>query len=387
MNRQIYTMFIPQTYVGVGALEKLGNIVKGHGIKRPMVITGSTIGASAAMDRVRDILCAAGVQPVEFHGCKADGPIPVIRSCIEATKAAACDAVIGLGGGSAIDTAKIVSVLAYSNQSIYDVIGKDLVQKPGIFKIFIPTTAGTGSEWSHPAILTDDRDGCKKPVFSVFTAADTAIIDPELTYDLPPAITAQTGFDALTHLIEAYVSWQANEMTDMFCEAGIKLIARSLRRAYAKGKMYLDARADMALAAALGMAAHTTATAGIAHSMNYPIALKTHMSHGEALALILPQVMEFNLIACPEKFREIARLLGENVEGYTAMAGARKSVAAVRSLIEDLRLPVGLQTVGFHEADIPDALEFLYKNQLYGMYNNPRDPSREDFTRMFRAAL
>lgn len=382
-----YWAFIPETWIGRNAIEDLGVLLRERGYKKPLVATGSTVVKTDGFARATEVLKAAGIEYVVFSECQTDSPVRVVEKCAQRAKEEGCDSVVGFGGGSPMDTAKLVSVLLTNDQDIHEFIGRDKVQKPGMFKVLIPTTAGTGSEWSHPAILTDDRDTFKKAVFSRFTAADLTIIDPTLSLDLPPKVTADTGFDALAHCIEAYGTWKSNVISDMYAEKGIEIIAKSIRKAYTKGSKHVDSRYNMCLGAAFGMAAHTSSCAGIAHSMNYPITAKTHVSHGTALGLLLPHVMAFNLSACPEKYARVAELMGEHVSGCSIMEAARKAVKAVRQLTIDLNMPQRTTDVGFTEKHIPEAIEFLNANQLYGMENNPRDPTREDFIAMYTAAL
>jgi len=382
-----YWAFIPDTLIGKDSIDDLGVLIKERGYKKALIVTDSTVVTIKVFDRTVNSLLQGGIEYVVFSKCKANSPVKVIEDCARIAKEENVDFLIGLGGGSSMDTAKVASVLITNQQDIHDFIGKDKVRKSGLFKVLIPTTAGTGSEWSYPAIITDDRDGLKKPIFSKLTAADLVIIDPTFSLELPPKVTADTGIDALTHLIEAYVSWKSNIISEMYSEKGIELIARSLRIAYAKGRKHIEARYDMCIAAAFGMAAHTSSSAGIAHSMNYPITAKTHISHGSALALILPHVMEFNLIACPDKYAKIAQILGEDVTNCSAIKAAWKSVQAVKRLCQDLCMPQHLTEVGFLEDDIPNALDFLFEYQLYGMENNPRDPTKEDFIKIYKASL
>jgi alcohol dehydrogenase class IV len=382
-----YWAFIPESLIGRDAIHDLGGLLQERGLKKPLLVTGSTVVKTEAFAKAVESLRNSMIEHAIFSKCKADSPTEVVEECARTAKSEGCDSLIGIGGGSSMDTTKLASVLVTNTQDIHELIGRDKVQKPGLFKVLIPTTAGTGSEWSHPAVLTDDRDGYKKPVFSRFTASDLTIIDPTLTLDLPPRVTADTGVDALAHCIESYSSWKSNLLSDMFAEKGIELVFKSLRLAYAKGRKHLEARYDMCLAAALGMATHTCSAAGIAHSMNYPLTAKTHVSHGTALAILLPHVMEFNLLACAQKYARLARLIGEEVSGCSTMEAARKVIGAVRDLRRDLQMPLRTTEIGFTEEDIPDALDFLFENQLYGMENNPRDPSREDFIQIYKAAL
>jgi len=382
-----YSICIPESLVGVGSAKDIGPILKERGFLRPLIVTDENIAKSGLLLEIEDTFKQSGIDSVVFDRAEPNGPTQVIEECAAVLRETRRDAVIGFGGGSPMDIAKVASVLVTNDEKVYEFIGRDKIKRPGLFKVLIPTTAGTGSEWSQAAIVTDARDSLKKPIFSRFMWSDVVILDPVLTLDLPPRATADTGIDALTHAIEAYAAWKSTLLSDMFAEKAIELVSASLRIAYAKGRKHIGARYKLLLAASLAMAAHTCSSAGLVHSMNYPLTAKAHVTHGTALALLLPHVMEFNLIGAPEKYARIARLMGEDVRGCSTMEAARKSVDAVRKLCIEVGMPRRLNEVGFTEQDIPDALDFLFKYQVYGMENNPRDVSREDFVAMYTAAL
>jgi alcohol dehydrogenase class IV len=257
----------------------------------------------------------------------------------------------------------------------------------GVPKIFLPTTSGTGSEWSNSAVFTDDASKRKIPVNNDYLWVDAAVIDPALTLNLPPSATADSGMDALSHALEGYTCWKANVITDMLAEKAIKLISDNLRAAYAKGSKHMEARYNMAVAAALAMFAIRTSAGYIVHSLSYPLGIKAHLSHGAACSLMLPSVMEFNLVGNMEKFAKVAELMGETTEGLSVREKAQKSIGAVRRLSADLGLPQTLREVGIKEADIPEIVDYVFKFHAYQIENNPRYVRREDLERIVRAAL
>lgn len=382
-----FPVFIPDTLVGNDASRKLGDILSERGFRKTLIVTDTGIVKAGLVEPIERSLRNNRVHHLIFDGCEPNGPTDVIIKCSEVLKEESCDSVIGLGGGSPMDTAKAASVLVTNKEDVHNFIGRDKIKTPGLFKALIPATAGTGSEWSDAAIVTDGRDGRKKPIFSRYMWADVVIIDPLMSLNLPPRTTADTGIDALAHAIEAYTGWKANTVSDMFAEKAIQLVSNNLRIVYAKGRKHIEARYNLCLAAAFGMAAHTSSSAGLVHSMNYPLTEKTHVSHGTALALLLPHVMEFNLLACPSKYAKIAQIMGENITGCSPMEAAQKSVEAVRKLCLDVGMPQGMSQVGFKREFIADALDFLFEFQLYGMENNGRDVTREDIVRIYEAAL
>ena len=383
----MYLAFVPETWIGVDVRKQIGPMLHDRGFRRALIVTGKNVRERGLLRDIEQSLQTCALPYGVFDHSLPNGPTEIVEECAEVARKEAADVLIAVGGGSPIDIAKAASALVTNREGIYEFIGKDRIKEPALFKVAIPTTAGTGSEWSTSAIVTDARDALKKPIFSRFMCCDLVLLDPILTLELPPRQTAETGIDALTHAIEAYGAWKSTVLSDMYAEKAIELVGRNLRTAYAKGHKHLDARYKMLLAAALAMAAHTSSSAGLIHAMNYPLTAKAHVSHGTALALLLPHVMEFNLVACPEKYGRIAQLLGERVEGLTAMEAAKKASAAVRGLRSDLGIPERLTDIGFQESDIEPALEFLFSFQRYGMENNPRDATRDDLRRIYTAAL
>lgn len=385
MQRQ-FLMHTPNTIVGAGTAENVGEVVEGLSGTRALVVTDAGVVNAGLLDAIKGSLEAHGIAFGLFEECLPDAPLSIVNKCARVVKDGNYDIVIGVGGGSVIDTAKVASLSLPDDFDIRTLIGFEQVKKQGIPKIFIPTTAGTGSEVTQAAVITDTSGGQKKPIYSRFLRADAAIIDPMMTLNLPAKITADTGFDALSHAIEAYTTWKANIVSDMYAETAIKLVAENLPIAYAKGRKNLEARHNMAVAATLGILAAESSGAGVAHSMNYPIAMKARISHGSALSIILPHVMEYNLIGNPLKYGKIARLMGAKIENLSPLDAAHKAEDAARGLVIQLGMPQRLRDVGIKKEDIPEFVNYLFEFQLYGMENNARDLGREDATKIFEAA-
>ncbi len=384
---RIFLAFVPETWIGVDVRKQIGPMLHERGFCRALIVTDKAVREHGLLEDVEKSLQACALPFGVFGGSLPNGPTEVVEECAEVARKEAADVLIAVGGGSSIDIAKAASALVTNEGDIYELIGRDRIKTPALFKVAIPTTAGTGSEWSTSAIITDARDALKKPIFSRFMCCDLVLLDPVLTMELPPRQTAETGIDALTHAIEAYGAWKSTVISDMYAEKAIELVGRNLRTAYAKGRKHIESRYNMLLAAALAMAAHTSSSAGLIHAMNYPLTAKAHVSHGTALALLLPHVIEFNLVACPERYGRIAQLLGERIEGLAPMEAARRASAAVRGLCRDLGMPERLTEIGFQASDIAPALEFLFAFQGYGLENNPRDATRDDLRRIYEAAL
>lgn len=385
-----FSIRIPNTMVGVGTVSSLAGMAGGFGAKKAIIVTDAELVEAGLLGSVKKALDGGGIAYVEFDRCLPDAPYPLVEECAKTIKEKGCDLVIAVGGGSVMDLAKVASIMAASEKeprAVFEILGPPGAGAalPRIPRILIPTTAGTGSEWSGAAVVTDTVVGAKKIIWDTWSEA--AIIDPLMTLNLPRRITAETGMDAFTHGLEAFVSWKANVVSDMFAEKTIQLVADNLRIAAAKGSKHMEARYNLALAAAFGMIAGSSSGLGAAHAMSYPLAKKVSLSHGAGVTLLLPAVMEFNLPANPTKFALISELMGEDVEGLSEMEAARKSVKAVRELIQDVNLPLSLRDVGIQKGDIPLFVDFLFKAFPIVKELNPRDITPEEATKIYEEAL
>jgi alcohol dehydrogenase class IV len=389
MSSEVLRMVVPQTLFGVGAVSGLGDLAKSFGPNKVLIVTDPGIIKAGIIDTVKGALGSAGLVADVFDRCGVEAPVSAIDELSRKAGNEGYDLLVGVGGGSVMDATKAASLLAANP----GVTVRDLIEgRPAdkvLKKILIPTTAGTGSEWSWAAVVTTDTtDDRTYPYFSFRNYPDAVIIDPALTKDLPAKITAETGVDALTHAIEAYTCGRANLLSDMYASTAIALIRTSLGPAYAKGAQRVEDRYRLSLGAAMAMMAGSLSGVGLAHFMNHALGKKTHISHGAAVGLMLPYVMEYNLISDPARFAEVARLLGENTRGLSVMDAALKSVAAVRRLLADLRMPQRLSEVGITEADVPHLVEELVTLQAFPIaLMNPRDVGAKDATEIYQKAL
>jgi len=385
-----FSIQIPRTVIGLGAIKNIGDIVNSFAPTNILIVCGPTVAKTGILDPIKAALEKGGYKYDVFSGCRAEGPISIGEELGQKVKDRKYDLLIGVGGGSSMDTTKVASIIAANDGiSVRDLLGGKVAQKV-VPKILIPTTAGTGSEWGIAAVLSDDRAGGKTGVvITTQNYPDAVIIDSELTLSIPQRTTADTGIDALTCSIEAYISPKANIISDMAASTAIKLIAENLRLAYAKGRQNIEARYSMSIAASLAIFAAMAASIGLVHYMNEPLGRKAHCSHGTALVVLLPTVMEYNLMASPAKFASIAELMGENIGGLSISDAAAKSVEAVIRLIRDLNLPQRMGDVGITEADIPEMVEEVHTSYSSLMINetNPRNLSREDTKRLYTLAL
>ncbi len=345
---------------GSGTLSKVGSLAAklGH---RALVTTG------LALEQTKPILeqltdCGLDAIPFTVTG---EPTIDTIQAGILQARAKECDLIIGFGGGSAIDTGKAIAALLTNGGQPLDYLevigaGKSITQ-PAAPYIAIPTTAGTGAEVTRNAVLGSPEHRVKVSLRSPFLLPRLALVDPELTYDLPPRLTASTGLDALTQVLEPYVSHKANPLTDAICREGLGRAARSLRRAYAQGGNDLDARADMALTSLLGGLALANAALGAVHGFAGPLGgMFPTAPHGATCAALLPHVMAVNVRALQERAADTqARQRYDEVAQI--LTGSHKAVAAdgvvwVQELCRDLQIPP-LSAYGLTKADFPALIE------------------------------
>ncbi|HTV80477.1 MAG TPA: iron-containing alcohol dehydrogenase [Steroidobacteraceae bacterium] len=286
-----------------------------------------------------------------WHEMAGEPTIPEFENALQAARRAQIDAVVGLGGGSAMDVAKLVAALIDGTQAIEEVLGVDRLRGRALWVACIPTTAGTGSEVTPIAILADETQDLKKGVVSRFLVPDAAYLDPQLTVSMPPAVTAATGLDALTHCVEAYANRFAHPLADIYARTGIELIAAYLERAVKDGRD-LEARAALLRASLYGGMCLGPVNTAAVHALAYPLGGEFHIAHGLANALLLPHVLRFNLQAAPERYAEIAQALGARRSGDD-LTDARDGVRRIELLIASCGVQVGMRHFGIGQEDIP----------------------------------
>lgn len=383
---------IPDTIIGLGAVDGIGDVAKTFKPNKTLIVTDEGLIKAGIIDAVKKPLEKSGLEFDVFDKCKEEPPPSIVEELGQIVKAEKFDLLIGVGGGSSMDTAKAASVIALTGMSITDYMKvpfHDKIEGKIVPKILVPTTSGTGAEWSIVTPLYDKENGGRAHVVHAWeNLPDKVIIDPELSLRLPQGITADTGMDALAHAIEAYTSCAANIISDMLASTAIKLISENIREVYAKGSQNVSARYNMSIAAALAMNAVVTGGIGLAHFMNESLGPKARISHGKAVAMLLPAVMEFNLMSDPHKFSQVAELMGEKTHGFSVLDAAAKSVDGVRRLLKDLELPQRLGDVGLSSTDIPEIARQTYDaSQPVIEALNPRDATIEDISKILEAIL
>ncbi len=292
--------------------------------------------------------------------------------------------IVGMGGGSAMDVAKLVAALQDGRQQISEIFGIGNLKGRGTLLVCVPTTSGTGSEVSPIAIVQDSADGLKKGVISPHLVPDAAFVDPVLTIGMPPAVTASTGLDALTHCIEAYANRQAHPMVDTWALEGIRRIGRSLGAAYTNGKD-LAARSDVALGSLYGGLCLGPVNTAAVHALAYPLGSDFGVAHGVSNAVLLAHVLEFNLEAAPQRYADVARALGDEEEGSAAEIAAR-GLERIRALNLHCAIPAHIETLGVPESAIDRMAQSALTVQRL-LQQNPRTVTLQDARDIYRRAF
>ncbi|NWC00894.1 iron-containing alcohol dehydrogenase [Pseudomonas gingeri] len=367
---------------GRGAIEQLADELTRLNVDHPLIVTDAALVKSGTVDLA---LAHLGGRTYEiFDRVLPDPEIAIVEDCMRAYREGGHDGLIGLGGGSAIDIAKSVGAYAGYHGTLEDLFGIDQVPRKGPPLIAIPTTAGTGSEVTNVAILSDKQAQLKKGIVSDYLLPDVALVSPQMTLTCPRSVTAASGVDAMVHAIEAYLSLNASPITDALAIGAIKLIATALPKAYAN-PANLQAREEMATASLMAGMAFGNAGVGAVHALAYPLGGRFNIAHGVSNALLLPYVMSWNKIACVERMQEIAVAMGVNVAGLSLIEAADKAVAAMTDLCAAVEIPAGLSSFGVPLDAIPAMAEEAAATERL-MRNNPRRLSAVDIEKIYRAA-
>lgn len=386
MKQRVHEFFMtPISLIGSGCLARLAEYIKPMRFRKALIVTDSFLSSSPLIGHLTDALDDIGLFYVFYDEVKPNPTTQNVRQGLKIYMDNGCDFLISFGGGSPHDCAKAIALLATNGGDIQDYEGLNKLSKPSATLIAVNTTAGTGSELTRYCVITDEERRIKMAISDWHITPCIAVNDAALMLDLPPSLTAATGMDALTHAIEAYVSTDANPVTDCKALKAIELIALHLRRAVSNGKD-VSAREGMVYAAYLAGIAFNNANLGYVHAAAHQLGGYYNLPHGLCNALMLPSVAAFNAEAVPEKFIDIARAFGiENLNLQPEQA-IQALLKEITTLSRDIGIPAGLKEIkGFNEKDIP----VLAANALKDVcsLSNPRKASQEEMENLFRAAL
>ena len=369
---------------GAGALSLLTEKAKSLGATRVLLVTDKGMRSTDTPDSAANALRAAALAVEIFDDIAGEPSLETVEACRVAIAAGGFDAVIGLGGGSAMDTAKAGACLAKNDGSAGSYFGVGLIPNRGLPLILIPTTSGTASEVTPNAIFADLAANVKKGIVSPYLLPAVALVDPALTHSCPPAVTAASGMDALVHAIESYISLGATPLTQGNALKAMELIGGNLRQAVANGAD-AAARETMAWGSLIAGLSFANAGVGGVHALAYPLGGTYHVSHGVSNALLLSPVMEFSAPAKPGLFADIARALGVRDTGQSAAQMAKLAVAAMQSLADDVGIPRRMRDVGVPEEAIdPMAVAAIQIDRL--LVNNARAMTVDDIRNIYRQA-
>jgi alcohol dehydrogenase class IV len=372
----------PRIVFGNGCAPQCAEFLAQRGVKRALLVSSTPI--LPTLSDVTAALKKSGVEIVHSPPVDSEPTRAMFEAAVQFARVEKIDGVLGIGGGSAIDVAKLVAALIHGKQSVNEVFGINLLRSRELPLVCLPTTAGTGAEVSPNAILLDESDELKKGVVSPHLVADAAFIDPLLTVSVPPAVTAATGLDALTHCIEAYANKFAHPIVDTYALQGVKLISANLVLAVRDGKN-LEARAALALGSLYGGLCLGPVNTAAVHALAYPLGGRFHIAHGVSNALLLPHVLRFNFSAAPERYAEIAAALGVQRKG-SDLGTAELGVELLSQLSRDCGVPQKLSELKIPRAVIPEMAKAAMQVQRL-LKNNLRVVTEADAVKIYEASF
>ncbi|ABA89744.1 iron-containing alcohol dehydrogenase [Syntrophotalea carbinolica DSM 2380] len=374
-------------HFGEEAADNTGPEAKRLGARKALLMTDKVLAEVGAIDPVVKSLHDSGVEVVVFDGVNSEPDLSHVKTGLQMLKEEQCDCIVACGGGSPIDAAKAVSIMATNPGKIEDYMGLDKFTVPGVPLMAVPTTAGTGSEATMFTIITDTSRDVKMLIGSPFLMPRIAIVDPLLTLNLPRKLTAATGLDALTHAIEAYVSVKAQPMTDVLALSAIKLISGNLLLAWGDPRNR-EARANTMLGSLQAGIAFSNASVALVHGMSRPIGANFHVPHGVSNACLLGVVMDYSLEGNPQRYADIARAMGVENGSQDTMGVAKVGAERVKNLIRMLEVPT-LSELGVTSEKLEPVVEKMAEDAIASGSpgNNPRKPSKGEIIELYRAAL
>jgi alcohol dehydrogenase len=384
---------------GAGQRQALPAYAAGLG-RRALLVTDARLAADADFRQIVDALKAAGLETRVFDGTIAELPLACIAQGVETGRAFGADLIIGIGGGSCLDAAKVIALLLAHGGKASDYYGEFKVPGPVLPLILMPTTSGTGSEVTPVAVITDPDRAVKVGIASPHIICHTAICDPELTYSCPPGLTAVSGADALTHAIEAFTTIRRqptgtivhehvflgkNALSDAYALMAVSHIAASLRRA-CDDRNDIEARERLMLGATAAGLAFGAAGTAAAHAVQYPVGAMTHTPHGAGVAVMMPYVMEFNRAYCEPELAEIGAAMGLEASGKSLAERAGETIDAVETLFASIGIPKTIADLGVAEAQLPQVAEQAMGSARL-IKNNPRPLDLSTMTTLVDAAF
>ncbi|HHX27873.1 MAG: iron-containing alcohol dehydrogenase [Bacillota bacterium] len=386
MTTKVYSFYTAGRIIGgPGSIKEIGQHLSAFEASRALIVTDPGVAKTGIPDRVRQLVEDSGVKTGLLSEVMAEPPINQVDELYERVRSGDYEVLIGVGGGSSLDMTKLLAARMTNDCSVSEFLGTEKVKKPALPTVLIPTTAGTGSEVTPNAIVTLPDQELKVGIVSKYFLPDLVILDVELTAGLPPKLTASTGMDAFIHSLESFISTKANPLSDTFALRSMRLIGRSIRKAFSHGDD-LEARHAMLIGSTLGGMALTAAGTAAVHALAYPLGGKFAVPHGVANSMLLVPVMEYNFDAIKPRLAEVADAMGIDAGGRTTDSRAKAAMEELRALVKDLEIPSNMSVFGVTEGDLDFLAEAASKvTRLLG--NNPKKMSVEDIREVYGKLL
>lgn len=369
--------FVVKTQIvyGIGAAEQLGEIIAQKRANKVMIIVDSGVKKAGLVEKIQNILTASHIEIGLFEDVEISSSTDTVDKGAALVKQENYDLILGIGGGSSIDTAKAIGVVVTNGGKCIDYAGTNKVKKPPMEVIAIPTTAGTSAEITDVAVIADRTSKARIGIRTPYIVPSIAILDPLLTMTMPPHITASTGMDALSHAIESYTNTYTKAPTEVLALEAIRKIGANLCHAVANGNN-LEARDNMLMGSLLAGISFLNTRLGILHAITGPFCGHYEVPHGVANSVLLPYVMEYNQKGNLDKFANIALALGVSIKKLSRREAAQASVTAIRQLMEDIGLPSSFKDMNLDQKQIPEIASEAMKSGNIAI--NPRTPTLED---------
>jgi alcohol dehydrogenase class IV len=377
-----FNLAAPEILFGMGSIAELGKRVKSLGAEKVMIVTDEGVAGAGILDRVRGILEKSEIACSVFTKVQKEPSIENVEIAFQEASKGDYQALIGLGGGSPIDVAKMVSILLKHGGDVRNYMGIDRIPGRGIPTIMIPTTAGTGSEVSKFAILDNSQTKTKLGAVSLHLIANLALIDPELTVTMPPSVTASTGADAFIHAVEGYVAVKSTPLSDMMALEAVRIIYENLPVAFADGEN-MTARYYMSYGSMLGGIVLNLAGASSSHALGYPIGSLYHVPHGVGCMLTFLVIMEYFAMASVHKFARMAQAMGVRTEGMSLRQAAEQAVEEMRKLTDYIEIPHKLSAINMDRTLIESFAKSVVANQQRLLTNGPRKLTEKDIRTIY----
>lgn len=382
----MYSVVQPKSlYMGPGALSQINRVIETIEPRKILLVSGPTIEKLGLVDRTIQAMGPYGDRVEIFINPKPEPDIAIVEDCAQQALERRADLIVGLGGGSPMDVAKGAAVVATHEEGMRPLLGKNQLRRKGLPLILVPTTAGSGTEATQAVVVEVPEEQTKKSIWDPRTMAEAAIVDPELTLNMPPRLTAETGLDALLHAVEGYTSREANPMARLYASEAMRLISRYLIKAYQEGSN-LEAREAMSRAATLAGIGCSNGGLGAIHALALGLDSLAGFTHCRSLAVLAPWVIRFNSLGNESLYADIASILGENVTGLSAGKASLKASEALLRLFEQIDFSPYLKDYGIKRHEVNTLALRAHRVGQRLIHTNIREVSEEQAISLFQEA-